>query len=137
MGYRTFDHTADIGLEAWGKDLPELFSQAARGMFDVAVEVETVRPKDPHVVTVRGDDVEMLFREWLSELLYFFSAKGLVFSTFDFHKLSETELDADAYGEKFDDERHHLKTDIKAVTYHQLSVERRDDGWVGRVILDL
>lgn len=134
MEYRIFDHTADIGIEAWGKDLPELFANAARAMFDVAVELGTVRPLEPETIELQADDAALLMHQWLSELLYFFAAKGRVFSKFEFASISETTLRATAWGEKFDDARHHLKTDIKAVTYHQLEVS---PGWHARVILDL
>jgi SHS2 domain-containing protein len=134
VAYRIFDHTADVGIEAEGGTLPELFSEAARGMFDVAVDLSTVRPLESEAVDLSAEDVSILLHDWLSELLYRFSAKGRVFSKFEFEELGENRLRARAFGEKFDDARHRLKTDIKAVTYHQLEVK---PGWSARVILDL
>lgn len=134
MDYRIFDHTADIGIEAEGKDLAELFRNAARAMFDVAVELKTIEPKEPQEIEVESEDASILMHHWLSELLYWFTARGWVFSRFEFDEIGETGLKARAYGERFDDAKHHLRTDIKAVTYHQLEVK---PGWSARVILDL
>ncbi len=132
--YRIFDHTADIGIEAWGKDQAELFSNAGRAMFDVAVDFSTIQPKEATSIELEGEDASILMHHWLSELLYEFTTHGRVFSRFEFEAISETSLKAKAWGEKFNDDRHHLKTDIKAVTYHQLEVK---PGWSCRVILDL
>jgi SHS2 domain-containing protein len=137
MGYRTFEHTADTGIEAWAPDLAELFREAARALFDTIIELAAVEPREPTPVAVQSEEPALLLHSWLSELLYLFAAEGRVFSRFEFSRLSETALEAVAYGEKFRDEKHRLKTDVKAITYHQLAVERTPSGWSARVILDL
>jgi SHS2 domain-containing protein len=134
VDYRSFEHTADTGIEAWGKDLAQLFSNAGKALFDVAVELNTVKPKEAVEIELEAEDATLLLHRWLSELLYYFTAKGMVFGKFEFTSISETALKAKAWGEKFEDERHHVKTDIKAVTYHQLEVR---PGWYARAILDL
>jgi SHS2 domain-containing protein len=132
--YKVFDHTADVGIEAWGKDLAELFRNAARAMFDVAVDLKTIEPKEAQEIEVEAEDASILMHHWLSELLYWFTAKGWVFGKFEFEEISETKLKAKAWGERFEDSKHQLKTDIKAVTYHQLEVK---PSWRAKIILDL
>ena len=135
--YRSFEHTADIGIEAWGKDLAELLANAGRALFDVAVDLSTVRPLEAMEIELEAYDAPLLLHDWLSELLYLFTAKQRVACAFEFSEISEKRLRATVRGEKFDDARHHLKTDIKAVTYHQLEAKREVDGWYARAILDL
>jgi SHS2 domain-containing protein len=133
--YRSFEHTADIGIEAWGDDLPALFSNAARALFDVAVDLASIRPDSAESVELQAEAVDLLLHAWLSELLYRFS-RGRVYAAFEFETLTQTSLKARIHGEEFDRGRHGLKTDIKAVTYHQLLAEK-GDRWHARAILDL
>ncbi len=41
--YEVFDHTADVGIHAFGRTLPELFIHAAQGMESLVVAPEQVR----------------------------------------------------------------------------------------------
>ena len=50
---------------------------------------------------------------------------------------AEWEIVATAHGEKFDQARHHARTYIKAVTYHQLSVKQTESGWQATVYIDV
>lgn len=134
--YRRFEHTADIGLEAYGATRAELFENAAFGMFDQAVDLESVREVQEETVEVAAESPDLLLKEWLGELLFRFS-KGRVFRRFKVHEITDTTLKASAFGETFDPERHGLKTDLKAVTYHQLSVHKEGKRWKARVIIDV
>ena len=44
---------------------------------------------------------------------------------------------AETKGEKIDPAKHHLKVDVKAVTYHMLEVKRENSLWTAQVILDI
>jgi len=43
MKYRLLEHTADLKVEIFGRDLPELFANAAFMLFDVMVDLKQVR----------------------------------------------------------------------------------------------
>ncbi|MEA3560596.1 MAG: archease [Candidatus Omnitrophota bacterium] len=130
------DHTADIGIRAYGKDLKELFVNAACGMFAILTDSKNVRAKKQIEIKLHAPDIEELFLLWLSELLYQFNGKKLIFKEFFIEELSERALFARARGERLDLKKHRLKTEIKAVTFYGLKVRKIKDAWQGEVIFD-
>ena len=136
-GYRILDHTADVGLEACGGDLAELFSNAARGMFSIISPLEQIQPTQRIRVVLTGEGLEDLLVGWLSELLYLFSTQQMLFCRFDIAKIDECRLQATAVGEPIDQSSHDLYSEIKAVTYHQLKVVKSNQMWTARVFFDI
>jgi SHS2 domain-containing protein len=136
--FQTIDHTADIGIRAFGQDLPEVFSNAAKGMFSLITDPRKVRSSIMTRIEVSSGDQSGLLVEWLNELLYRFDAEQLLFKKFNITGLSNTELKADCWGEKVDQTRHYLKRGIKAATYHELKIEQTPNGqYTVTVILDI
>ena len=136
-GFRILDHTADIGLEARGADLTELFSNAARGMFSIIASLETVQSTKQFSLELTADNLEDLLVNWLGELLYLFSAKQIIFSRFEIVGIDDHHILAKARGEPIDQSRHILYTEIKAVTYNDLKVQKLGQGWIARVLFDI
>lgn len=135
--YELIDHTADIGLRAYGKDLKQLFANAAYGMFEILADLKNVRAKETQKIEMKAPNIEELFLSWLSELLYQYNSKELIFKEFLIDKLDERSISAQARGEGLDLKRHRLKTEIKAVTYHELKVRKVKDIWQAEVIFDV
>ncbi len=135
--YETFDHTADIGIRAFGRTVEEVFVHAAEALFEVLTDLDSIRGNLIREVEINGSDREDLFVRWLGELLYLCEAEGYLFREFSIFHLTPTSLKAAARGERFDDSRHQFKTEIKAVTYHQVEVAEKDGRWVGKVIFDI
>lgn len=122
--FRLIEHTADIGLVAYGGTLAEAFANAACGMFSVMADLRTIREAGSRTVVVRADDVEGLLFEWLNHLLYLFDTEMILLKRFDIISLDERRLKAMCYGEKYDPRHHHLKIGVKAATYHKLKVDK-------------
>jgi SHS2 domain-containing protein len=135
-GFTVFDHTADVGVRAWGPDVPAAFAQAARGLFSLLVPLDAVREATTRELAVAAGDPESLLVAWLDELLFVFETEGLVFSRFDVALPTPTTLTATAHGEPFDPDRHRGGVVVKAATYHQLAVEPGPPARV-QVILDI
>src|SRR3972149_8598645 len=110
--FKLIEHTADIGLEAYGQGLKEAFANAAYGMFSIIAGLENVKEKETRRVAVTADDIESLLFEWLNALLYYFDVEQLLFNAFDILELEETRLVADCRGEVFDPARHEIKTGV-------------------------
>ena len=138
MRYEIVEHTADVGLRAFGEDLKALFANAAVGLFDLIVaDLGTVRPEQAVSLTVEADDVEELLAAWLRELLYLCNAERWLFSKFEVLDIAPERLEAKCWGEAHDVSRHAWEMEVKAVTYHQLRVERMETGWRAQVIFDI
>ncbi len=135
--YKVFDHTADLGLEIYGKDEKELFSNAAFAIFDLTVDLHNVNASEVRSVSVRGSDREDLFVNYLREILYIFNGERILLKEFSILEISTRHLVGEVRGEAFNPERHRIKAEIKAVTYHQVEVEKNKGGWKARVILDV
>jgi len=135
--YEHFEHTADLGLRVRATDLNTLFAEAAEALTAAIIEeVDAIEPRDSIAVRVTGTDRAFLLFDWLRELLYRFDAERRLFRRFDV-RVSEGGLDATAWGEPYDAERHPLSHEVKAITYHGLRVDQEDGGWVAEVIVDI
>lgn len=129
------DHTADIGIVAYGAELKEAFVNAAYAMFSLMADLEEVNQTVSHEIEVEAEDRESLLVRWLNELLYVFDVERIIFSGFEITDFSDTHLKARGYGEPIDMTRHSLKTGVKAATYHMLEIEK-NDGYKAQVLFD-
>jgi SHS2 domain-containing protein len=135
--FEVFDHTADLGLRIHAPDLNALFADGGQALLSVIVsDSNTVEPRDRLTVRVAGTDLEYLFVDWLDELLFLFESKRFLASEFE-TQLDDTGISATVRGEPCDPARHALAHEVKAVTYHGLTVEQSADGWRAEVILDI
>ena len=137
--YQFFDHTADIGVEVTGRTKKELFVNAAGALFDVMLENKAVREaaKQQKKITVEGADIADLLINFLRELLYLFNGEQFITDHFEIIKFKNKELAVQLTGESFNNKKHLIKTEIKAVTYSGLTVERVKAGWRARIIFDV
>jgi len=135
--YELIDHTADVGLKAYGSNLSECFENAAKAMFDIITDNSEIENTGQYTIKLEADDSEQLLVDWLSELLYLNSAKNLVFGFFKVNLENyNKKLTATVFGEKLDFSRHKAGAEIKAVTYHMLEVRKKKPYYV-KVLLDL
>ena len=136
--FEVIDHTADVGVVAYGADLSHSFANAGRALFSLIVEPELVRETLSRDIEVRAPDEESLLVEWLNELIYLFDTENILFRRFEVSELGNGRLRARGYGEKVNSSRHQLRTGVKAATYHMLSVSQDEDsGYRVKVILDI
>ena len=136
--YREIEHTADVGMELEASDLKDAFELAAASMFDLMCDLDTIGGSVSRTVRAasREGDLEGLMVRWLTELLYVLEVEGLLLSGFNVRTLAGDLIEADVTGEPLDLERHSLKSELKAVTYHDLAVEQAGGSWLVRVIFD-
>lgn len=122
--FQFIEHTADVGLIAYGKTLTEAFANAACGLFSIIAELKTVKEIESRQLELNEEDLEALLFEWLNRLIYLFDVEMLILKRFDIRDFDGRGLKAICYGEKYDPSRHQLKTGVKAATYHMLKVDR-------------
>jgi SHS2 domain-containing protein len=129
--------TADLTVDAWGETLAEAFENAALAMFNAMTPLEGVEKKMTKTFTVEGDDLGSLLFNFLDELLYHHDVDLTVFSGFEVDLDQEkNRLAAVCHGEPFDLDRHSQGIAIKAVTFHNMRIEKAGDSWAIRVVLD-
>lgn len=150
--YRQLEHTSDIKVEIYGRDLPELFCHAAFCLFDLMLDVTKVEPKQRHEVRLSNTDLSELFLDWLRELLFLFSTHGFAVSrtevcilpadlsnqqTGSGNLTSAASLSATLYGEAYDSARHGFKVEVKTPTYHEYRMEQTPSGYRVTLVLDV
>jgi SHS2 domain-containing protein len=135
--YRLIDHTADFGLEIWGRDAAALFEEAAKALFDLLAVPVNIKGDRSHSISVTGDDWPDLMVNWLRELLYMFNGDERILCDVFIRSVEKNRLQATITSETYTPQHHEIKNEIKAVTYHQIAVGPHDKGWRARVIFDV
>lgn len=135
--YEAFEHTADLGLRISAPDLNSLFADAGKALFaTIVADLDDIRLEQVQEIRVEGTARDYLLFDWLNELLYQFEAQGMLFAQFDV-TVSDSGLTALVRGEPVDFDRHQMSNEVKAITYHHLTVEQTPDGWRAEVIVDI
>lgn len=135
--FELFDHTADLGLRVKAPDLNALFTEAAVGLFSMMTDdLPAIRPTLAVPFAISGTDREFLLFDWLRELLLYADEHRVLFGRFEV-SVTDAGLTATAYGEPLDPARHQLAREVKAITYHGLTVEQTPTGWLTEVIVDI
>jgi SHS2 domain-containing protein len=132
-------HTADAEFIAYGQTVDEAFANAALATVNLMIDPKTLRPANSKDIELEGDALDSLLYDWLSELLYIFEVDRLVFGRFDVHVEEDGaayRLKAKAYGEPVT-ESLAIFLHIKAVTYHDLRFEKRNNIYEAQVLLDI
>ena len=135
--FEILEHTADIGLRAWGATLQEAFENAATALSAIVVELDDIEPRIAYPIAASGDDDQSLLVNWLDETLYYLDARRIVLRRFRIEHFGDGRVAGQAWGEPRDPVKHRPKVIVKGVTYHQLKIEQRPDGWQVQVFLDI
>ena len=146
--FAILEHTADIGFKAWAASAEQLFENSAEAMMAIAAEDCRIETREERSVEISGDDYESLLVNWLSEVLYLFDSEEFAVQQFHVESIEGPQADAAMQddlmrlrarlvGERRDPQRHPWSLIVKAVTYHEIEVAKRDGRWEARVFLDI
>lgn len=128
------EHTSEVKMRLFAPTLPSLFQEACRALADIMAESppQVGRPDEPVGLIAR--DREALLAEWLNELIYRTESEGRLFTAAEVERLSDTELTGKIGGAAVSG----LKTQVKAATLHDLTIEPlAQEGWTASVVLDV
>ncbi len=133
--YKYIDHTADLGIEVYGKTLEELFMNIGKAIFETQISghLETKNKKE---IELTSESLEDLFIDWCRELLYNFSVNGFIPQKYDI-SIKNLSLKAQLSGDIFDPERHGIRIEIKNPTYHNFQLKKTQKGCKATIIFDV
>ena len=135
--YEFFEHTADVGIRIRAPGLEQLFAEAGEALMAFILENPLLEATGERVsFTLSAGDLEDLLHDWLGELLYVFETRHIVLGDFRV-TLAGMTLTAESSAEPLDPQRHRPSHEVKAVTYHGLTVEPCDGGYLAEVVLDI
>ena len=146
-GFRYLDHMTDALIEAYGSTIDEAFENSARGLVNTMFDLGNISANLEVKIEANGHDLYSLFYDWLEKVMLAILIEKLILCDFRV-KISTTEKIPDGYtyflictarGEYLDLEKHHLKVEIKAVTYHEMQIkeEKEKNTVTTRFLLDL
>ncbi|MCQ2070809.1 MAG: archease [archaeon] len=121
--YEVLDHTADLMIRGYGKNLEECYSNLACGMFNETVDLSTVDPVIGKEIDVTGLDDEDALYSFLSELLFIEDYDNIILKEFDVH-IDGLHITCKAKGEPLDRSKMRIRGEIKAVTFHMMEIDR-------------
>ena len=141
-GFKFMDHTADVSVKSWGRNLKEAFSQTALSlMMTITPNLNKISPKIEKNIEVISEDKYALCVDFLSEFLYLFDVEDLVFSYVvvkSIRKIGEKyKLIALAKGEPFDRDKHEIGTEVKAITYSFMNIEETENKVEINIVFDV
>ena len=130
---------ADCALDLEGRDVDDLFETAALALVDLMVDPSTVAVSVERRVTLDAAELDLLLYDWLSELIFLKDRDRQVFTSCRVRvgEAAPYRLCAELRGGLIEPGRTALRADPKAVTLHQFSLERTEDGWHARVVIDI
>ena len=146
MPYRYVDEltVADVGFQAWGDNLEELFYSAWQATLQVMIEDPSIlTATESRAFTLEEPSLDLLLYNFLQELIYYKDAEGLLLRIeecrirFREQEAGPAGLQARASGQAIDPEAHRLGTDVKAVTFYNFNLQRDSRGWSATVVLDV
>ena len=135
--FQILEHPSDVGIEAYGNSLEELFENAALGLFSLISVPEGIGMGQRLHLGLDSMDLENLLVRWLNELLYLYDGENFLIARTDVRSVSQTSLEGFMLGETYNSKKHELKLDVKAVTYHQLQIENISGSWKARFFVDV
>ncbi len=135
--FEILEHTADVGIRVHASSWEDLFSAAALALQSVYLEPATIEPRNVYAMSASGEDGEALLVNWLNEMIYLLDGRRVAVARIDVTAPDESHIEAKAWGEPLDSERHRVQLIVKAATYHQLKLVPQGTGWVADVFLDI
>jgi SHS2 domain-containing protein len=132
--FEVLEHPGDMKLRAWGPTLGQLFINAAEGMMTYLFgeQIARAQPKGSERIEITSSDREALLVDWLSEILYRVTSEYQAYIGFRIDEIDDRRLVATAGTVSAE-----ATDDIKAVTHHELSIRKQDDGWDATVVFDI
>ena len=134
--YEFIDHTGDVGVRINAESLEMIFSLAARALFEIVCPECQILSPERRKIQLNSNNIEELLIDWLSELNYLCQIDHFLMGQAHL-QLDGTSLKATVEGEYIDGQKHHIQTEIKAVTYHGLYVKKTGNNWEAQIIFDL
>jgi SHS2 domain-containing protein len=138
-GFRTFDHTGDLGLEVLAETERRLFELAATALMAQVAEVPDGASDEALAVDLELDahDAEELLVHWLNSALLHADLTGAIWTKAWVARWTPRGLTGRLQGPRFDARRHVALREVKAVSHHGLELALEPPACRCRLVLDL
>ena len=134
--YEHFNHQADIGIKGIGSTIDDAFEQAAIGMMAVICNPRTILPEKEVKIFCTAPDEEFLLVDFLNAIIYEMAVRNMLFGKFEV-TVKDDCLEAKAWGEKSDPQKHQTAVEVKGATYTELEVKQESGEWTAQCVIDV
>jgi len=135
--WKHLDHRADIGIQGVGPSLEQAFAQAGLALMAVMCDLELIHRKESRIINLEGHDPELLFFDFLNELIFLVSAEGFAYSWIE-ADINDGRLRARVLGESLDSLRHQPEVEVKGASFNGLKVWQDKNGkYIATCIVDV
>jgi SHS2 domain-containing protein len=132
---------ADIAFRVRGSTPEELFAAGARALVAIMLhDPGALRPSVPVSFSCRADELDLLYFDFLSEIIYYKDSEKLLLEPERLVISSSPEgfsFSCVMRGETIDGSRHVFIADIKAITLHHLLIEQHAGSWSATAVVDV
>ncbi len=139
-----FPHTADIEFEVYGNSMEQAFENAASAVANIIANIKKVGKKIRKEISIESEDLLSLLYDFLEQLLVLHDSENLVFSKIKVDSIQRNNgyaLNAEFFGEDYDEKKHGTGTVVKAITYHSMDVGKKKIGgkekYFAHVVVDI
>ncbi len=130
--YEFLEHPSELKIRSFGKDLPEVFVNSALAMMEFLFGKVSKNKIQHEWIEVEADNLESLLIDWLADILYLSNSKKRIYLDYKVLEFSNHKIVADIGSQKA-----LAKDEIKAVTYHELSISKQNGLWQATVVYDI
>ncbi len=132
--YEILSHPADLKIRVWGKDKKDLFLNALLSLME-SIKPEAIKSqKRQQSIKITSEGLDTLLVDFLNEALYLSQSNQEVYSKIEFNSFSDKKLEGKLIGSKAES----FGEEVKAATYHNLRVEKKDEGlWEAIILFDV
>ncbi|MBE6488985.1 MAG: archease [Methanosphaera stadtmanae] len=138
--FKYFETTADIGIEVYSEKLNDAFINSALATMNLITDIDKIKHTTTRNITLEADDNESLLYDWITELLILLDSEFFIASEYQLdinYKENTYKLNATISGDIYDTTIYNYKTEVKAITYHNMLIEKDDSKYHIRFIVDL
>lgn len=138
--FKYFDTTADIGVEVNSKNITDAYIDAALGTLNIITDIEKIQPKTVKQINIESEDEYGLLYDWITELLILLDSENFMASQYDISITNDDKtyrLQGNIVGDIYDTNIYNYKTEVKAITYHEMDIVQEEDNIKIRFIVDL
>jgi SHS2 domain-containing protein len=126
--------------EAYGRTLSEVFANSAKALVNIVCDLSKIHPNKSVIVETEGFDQISLLYNWLEKVLLTLMVDNIALASFEVtieRSRDKYKLTSMCRGEAFSAQKHYYKVEVKAITYHEMKIFKRNDMFIVQFIVDL
>ncbi len=140
MNFEYFDTTADIGIKTKSNSINEAYKNAALATLNIITDINKIKSKITKEIQIESEDEYGLLYDWITELLILLDSERYIASEYEIDIKKENEnyiLKATIIGDYYNTDIYNYKTEVKAITYHQMEIKQENSEYTIKFIVDL